>query len=60
MSRSQALTLYIPELNRIIEEIRTKPLEDKEIAASELKGVYMKFSEYSEQVWTIIQIFFLI
>jgi len=48
--RTQAPTLYIPELNRLIEEIRTKPLEDKELAASELKVVYMKYSEYSEQV----------
>jgi len=48
--RNQAPILFLPEFNRIIEEIRTKPLEEKELAASELKVVYMKYSEYSEQV----------
>ena len=49
--RNQATTHYIPELNRLIEEIRTKPAEEKEIAAAELKIVYMKYAECSEQVY---------
>ena len=48
--RSQTGLHYIPELNRLIEELRTKPIEGKEAASIELKSVYIKYSEHSDMV----------
>ena len=48
--RQQQTPPFIPELNRLIEEIRTKNVEGKERASIELKSIYLKYPEASEEV----------
>jgi len=51
--RNQAPLHYSTELNRLIDEIRLKPIDGKESASIELKRVYMKQTEWSEQVYSV-------